>query len=305
MNFQFAAESNANQVEMANNSTVKGSVYSNGPIYMGSKALITGNATSSGSTPTTSLIAKSNGSNPSVTGTAKAFTITNVSTGSQTTGSYPPVQAMPISDADLASTIDGWEAAAATGYNSPGSVIINGTNNQLGPAKINGDLTINGDLQINGTIWVDGNIIINGGAHVYLNTSYGNNGGVMIADHKADRAAKGKITVGNSAYISGIQKLNPKTPSYTMLFSTYTNTAANWNSSFAIELANPGVQGGVYYAPFGSFHMKNNGQIRAVAANGLIVDQNITLDYDGNWGNSGISNGPAGKWTITEWQIMY
>jgi hypothetical protein len=90
------------------------------------------------------------------------------------------------------------------------------------------------------------------------------------------------------------------------MFSTKTSTPANWNTDegYAIELANVGVLGGVYYAPYGSYHQKNHGLIRAVACNGLVLDNNATIDYDGNWGNSSISTGPAGKWTITEWLIL-
>jgi len=302
INFGFSIQSNSNEVELRNNSTVKGSVYSNGKINMGTGTLITGNATSAGATPTTSYI----GTKGIVNGNGNAYTITGTNVkGTKTTGLYPTPQPMPISDSELEDTIDAWEAVAASGYNSPGSLTLTG-NSELGPAKINGDLIINGDLKVNGVIWVSGNITIMDWSHVYLNSSYGNNSGVIIADYKADRLSKGRITIGHNAVISGIQKDNPKTTSYLLMFSTKTSTPENWNTDagYAIDLNDVGVLGGVYYAPFGSYHQKNHGLIRAVASNGLVLDQNATIDYDGNWGNSGISTGPAGKWTITEWLIL-
>jgi predicted acyltransferase (DUF342 family) len=302
INFNFSVQSDANEVELRNNSTVKGSIFSNGKVGLGTNTLVTGNTTSAGSTPTTSYI----GSKGTINGNATAYTVTGTTVkGAQTTGAYPDPQSMPISSDELEDTITAWEAVAATGYNSPGSVSLTG-NQELGPAKINGDLYIDGDLKVNGVIWVNGNITIAKSSHVYLNSSFENNSGVIIADHKSDRLTKGKISIGPDVVISGTQKDNPKTTSYLLMLSTKTSTTTNWNTDegYAIDLTGVGVLGGVYYAPFGSYHQKNHGLIRAVACNGFILDQNATIDYDGNWGNSGISTGPAGKWTITEWLIL-
>lgn len=305
MNFAYSAQSGANQIQMSNNSKVKGSVYSNGIIQMDGGATITGNATSAGNSPSTSRIHFGNGSGATVNQVASAYTIdSKITAGSKVTGAYPPTQSPPIPASDLENTITGWETAAAAGWNSPGSFTVS-SSQSLGPAKINGDLNINNTLQITGPIWVNGNVTISGGVSVYLASSFGNDSEVIIADYRADRTAKGKISIGNGAKISGTQKDNPKTTSFTMLFSTQTSNSSNWTSSFAIELGSPNVLGGVYYAPYGSYHQKNNGQIRAVACNGLVLDNGATIDYDQNWANSGISTGPAGKWTITEWLILY
>lgn len=303
INFGFSLQSNSNKVELRNNSTVKGSVYSNGEINMGNKALVTGSATSSGPTNGNSVI----DGGGTINGNASAYTIdpSIKVLGTKTSGVKPPTVPMPISDAQLTSTIDSWEATAAAGYNSPGSLALTG-NNELGPAKINGDLTIDGDLKVNGIIWVNGNITINTGSHLYLNSGFGDNSGVIVADYKTDRTSKGKITLGQSVTVSGTQRDNTKTTSYLMMFSTKTSNSSNWNTDagYAIDLTHVGVLGGVYYAPFGSYHQKNHGQVRAVACNGLVLDNLATIDYDGGWGNSGISSGPAGKWTITEWLIL-
>ncbi|MEI6266359.1 MAG: hypothetical protein WCP14_00495 [bacterium] len=307
LNFNYSAQSNANQISMSNNAVIKGSAYSNGPIYMSNNSSITGNATSAGNSPTTSYI-----SNGKISGNATAFTIsgTNVA-GTKTTGAYPATQEPPIAPANLESTIDSFEAVATAGGITNGNVTINGTNNTLGPRQINGNLTVtnNSELKITGNLWVNGNITINNNAKVYLDSSFGNNSAVIIADYKSNRSdwTKGIISLSNNVTISGINKNNPKTPSYILMFSTQSPKAPaqpdNWKSYPAINVSN-NIHGGVYYAPYGSYKQNNVSQIRAVVANGLVLENNATLDYDGNWGNSGISSGPAGKWTITEWLIL-
>jgi hypothetical protein len=307
LNFNYSAQSNANQISMSNNSTIKGSAYSNGPIYMGNGAKITGNATSTGSSPAISYITGGR-----VNGNAAAYTITSTTVdGTKTTGVYPPTQGPPIAPADLESTIDAFEATATAGGVTTGNVNLSGTNNTLGPRQINGNLTLsnNAELKITGNIWVNGNISVSNNAKIYLDSSFGNNSAIIIADYKSNRAdwTKGLISLSNNVTISGIDKNNPKTPSYILMFSTQSPKSpaepSNWMSYPAIDVSN-NVHGGVYYAPFGSYAQSNVAQIRAVVANGLVLKNNATIDYDGNWGNSGISTGPAGKWTITEWLIL-
>ena len=307
LKFNYSAQSNANQISISNNAIIKGSAFSNGPIYMNNGANITGNATSTGNNPSNSYI-----SGGKVNGNATAYTITGTAVGgTKTTAVYPPAQAMPMTDAELLTTVNSWEANATSGGVIIGNKTIDGVNNSLGPIQINGDLIVtnNSEVRITGTIWVQGNIIINNGAKLYLDPSYGNNSGVIMADYKTDRTdyTKGKIDISNGATISGVDKNNPKTPSYLLMFSTQQPKSpampSNWKDYPAISVAN-NVYGGVYYAPYGSYSQSNVAQIRAVAANGIVLQNNATLDYDGNWGNSGISTGPAGKWTITEWLIL-
>lgn len=307
LNFSYSAQSNANQMKLYNNAIIKGSAFSNGPIYMDENSRITGNATSYGTTPTTSYI-----SNGKVSGNANAFAIHETRVGgTKTTGVYPPAQDPPIAPAELETTIDTWEAAATAGGVFNGDKNISGINNTLGPIQINGDLNIsnNSELKVTGTIWVQGNIHLSNGSKIYLDSAYGNNSGVIIADNKIDRNdwTKGLIQISNNATVSGTDKNNPKTPSYLLMFSTQSPMApiepSNWMTYPAISVEN-NVLGGVYYAPFGSYAQSNVAQLRAVVANGIILRNNATLDYDGNWGNSGISTGPAGKWTITEWLIL-
>jgi len=312
LNFSFSAQSNANEIFLSENAIIKGSAYSAGPINLANNATITGNATSSSNSPSTSYI--SGGNKARIWGNGDAYTITPSSgfvLGTKTTGVYPPSQNPPIAPTDLETTIDGFEAGATAGGVTNGDVTISGTNNTLGPRQINGNLTLtnNSELKLTGNIWVNGNVTLNNNSKVYLDSSFGNNSAVLIADYKSDRSdwTKGLINVNNGATVSGTDKNNPKTPSYILMFSTQSPKApvepSNWKNYPAISVSN-NVHGGVYYAPYGSYAQSQVAQIRAVVANGLLLYNNSVLDYDGNWGNSGISTGPAGKWTITEWLIL-
>lgn len=305
LNFNYSAQSNSNEIRMDNNAVIKGSAYSFGPIRMNNGSTITGNATSAGTTPTTSYIGGTDGSIISGNGSAYTITPSNMVKGVRASGVYPAQQGTPIAAADLEDTITTWEASATAGSVFNDNKTITGTNNALGPIQINGDLNIsnNSELRVTGTIWVQGNINVSNNAKVYLDPSFGNNSGLVIADYKTDRnnQNKGLINLNNGVTISGTDKNNPKTPSFLLMFST--QKSSDWDYNPAISASN-NIHGGVYYAPYGSYAQSNVAQIRAVIANGIILRNNAVLDYDGNWGNSGISTGPAGKWTITEWLIL-
>jgi len=291
---------------MENNTVIKGSVFSNGPIINGGKSTsITGSATSHASSWLFSSI-----TNGTINGDARAFFIIDaIVKGTKYTFVNPPYQEMPIPNDQLNPRIDEWEAQALAG-DVLGSTTINGTGNQLGPKKIDGNLTINNnaELMVTGTIWVTGNITINNNAKVFLSPSYGTNSGIIIADHKQNRTdwTNGRIYVNNQAIISGIDPNNPKTPSYLMLFSAQQppQPFENFWKLWPAITIQQGSLGGVYYAPFGSIEMKNTALARALACDGLLIRQNAVIDYDAGMANSNFANGPAGKWTTTEWQVL-
>ncbi|MDD5693186.1 MAG: hypothetical protein PHU86_01795 [Patescibacteria group bacterium] len=289
-----------------NNATIKGSIFSNGPIInASSNTKITGAATSHASSFLFSSI-----TNGTISGDARAFFIINaIVKGTKYTMVNPPYQEMPIKDADLNPTIDGWENDALVG-GAQGNTTISGNNNQLGPKKIDGNLVINNNasLKVTGTLWVTGNITIGNNAQIYLDPLYGTNSGVIIADHKTDRTDfnSGRIYVNQRSTISGIDPNNPKTPSYIMLFSTQQPPPPFenfWRLWPAITIEQNSI-GGVYYSPFGSIALKQNALARALACSGLLVQENGIVDYDSGMANSSLASGPAGNWTTTEWQAL-
>ena len=306
ISFKYGIQVDSLGVYIDNNATIKGSVFSNGPIVNGSKKTnITGAATSHGASFLTSSI-----TDGTISGDARAFfIIDSIVKGTKYPFVNPPYQDMPIKSAELNSTIDSWESAALAG-GTQGTTTITGNNNQLGPKKIDGNLTISGSakLKVTGTLWVTGNISIMNNAQVYLDSSYGTNSGVIIADHKTDRNEfhSGRIYVSQNSTISGIDPGNPKTPSYIMLFSTQQPPPPFenfWKLWPAVTIEQNSI-GGVYYAPFGSIELKQNALARALACAGLLVQENGVVDYDGGMANSSLASGPAGTWTITEWQAL-
>lgn len=296
---------------LENRAMIKGSFFTNGPIATSNNSTITGSATSHGHNFLESSIGLFGGG-ATINGDAKAFTITGVTVkGTKTTGVYPLDQEMPIADADLIPTMTGWETTAQNGSVHPGNLTTSGSGNKLGPIKIDGDWIVNNnaEVEVTGTIWVTGNITINNNAKLFLTSSYGTNSGVIIADHSTDRNNQsfGKITIRQGATVSGIDKNNPKTPSYIMMFATNKPSGSlDWVWTWFVHAITiqQGSVGGVYYAPYGSLDLENNAQARALACAGLIIRQNAIVDYDSGMANSNFANGPAGKWTITEWLIL-
>jgi hypothetical protein len=90
-----------------------------------------------------------------------------------------------------------------------------------------------------------------------------------------------------------------------MLFSSQTYPANLWPNFTPMTVTiNNGAVGGVFYTPDGSVSL-GNAQARAVVGAGLNIANNGIVNYDNNLANSTFAAGPAGKWSITEWQIMY
>ncbi len=308
ISFDYGIQVDSFGTYISNQAKINGSVFSSGPVQMSNGSEIIGNVTSYGQTFLTSWIFGSG----KIVGDAKARTITGVNvSGTKTTGSYPLDQDMPIKPADLNNTIDTWETEAVNGSVHTGNLTTSGSLNKLGPIKIDGNWTVsnNAEVEVMGTIWVTGNIIIGNNAKIFLTPSYGNSCGIIIADHKTNRGDSnyGTIKLSQGSKISGIDKDNPKTPSYIMMFSTETPPNPwDWLLQFFVHAITieQGSVGGVFYAPFGSLRLQQNAQARAVAVAGLMIDQKATVDYDEGLANSSFAGGPAGPWTITEWLIL-
>ena len=298
-------------VWLENNSTVNGSIFSSGPVATSNNTKITGSVISYGESFLASSIGLFGGG-ATISGDAKAYTVTNVTVnGTTTSGVYPDDEGMPIADENLEATTTDWKSAATSGGTHSGDLLTSGVSNTLGPIKIDGNWTVANDAEVKiaGTIWVTGNILISNNAKVYLDPSYGNNSGVIIADHDTDRTDSnyGKITISQGAVISGIDKNNQKTPSYIMFFSTYHPSGTLswiWTWVYHSITIQQGSVGGVYYAPYGSIDIKNNAKARQITAAGLVVRQNAIIDYDSGLANSSFAMGPGGRWTITEWLIL-
>ncbi|MFZ2048731.1 MAG: hypothetical protein WAV25_00275 [Minisyncoccia bacterium] len=251
--FHYGVQSGIGGFIMGGNSTVNGNVYSNGDIIGGNGSSITGNANAVG-------------------------TITNVTTGTSQTGVLP--QDMPVTQAE----IDGWKLDAAT-TTFVGNKTISGSNNNLGPMKIQGNLIINGNatLTVTGTLYVTGTITLGNNVTVNLSSNYGGTGGIVIAD--------GTIELGNDVNLSG----SGASGSYLMFISLST-------SSLAIDMGNGNAATVMLYAPNGTINVKNNASLRALSAKTINLGNNVDLNYVTGIIDTTFSSGPSGGWSVDSWQ---
>jgi len=196
----------------------------------------------------------------------------------------PPLQNFPISDGQIAEWISDAQAGGTIegDYNPSQSI-------SLGPKKINGNFTLSGNktLTITGTIYVTGNINLNNNAIVKLDSSFGNNSGIIIAE--------GKINLSNNVQV---QKIN--NTGYVMFISKY-----NQPSDYALEFGN-NVTGGIYFAPYGQAQLNNNTNIIEINAYTIKLNNNVSINYEQGLANVQFSSGSGASWTLEKgsWSIL-
>lgn len=220
-----------------------------------------------------------------ITGGAYYQSIQNSTAGSYYPGSPdPPLQNFPISDGQIQDWIsDAVSGGVISGNYSPTTSI------SLGPKKINGDFTmVNGTtLTITGTIYVTGNINFSNNVIVRLDSSYGNNSGIIIAE--------GKITLSNGVTI---QKINDT--GYVMFVSKYARA-----DDEAMNFGN-NVTGGIHYAPYGSANISNNTNITEINADKIKLANNASITYETGLVNTNFSSGSGASWQLEKgsWNIL-
>ncbi|MDD3662823.1 MAG: hypothetical protein PHT84_03080, partial [Candidatus Pacebacteria bacterium] len=102
----------------------------------------------------------------------------------------------PISEGNLL----GWENEASAGGTYSGNYSVGWDGANLGPKKIEGNLTVSsgGTLNITGNLWVTGNLVLNGGAEIKLDTSYGLEDAVVVVDGTVSVSGGGHATGSGS-----------------------------------------------------------------------------------------------------------
>lgn len=303
--FHYGIQVGETGIEMSNNSKVIGSVYSGGNISGGNGAYIMGDV----------YISKLNGlinnvrvgcplslgySCP-IAGDAHVYNINDsyiygdafytqiarsTVLGTSNPGTpAPPSQSLPIQD----SVIDTWKSWATDGgtYNGNYTLSSNGVTTELGPYKINGDLTItNGSiLNLTGILYVTGNVTLSNNAHVNLDSSFGSNSGMIIAD--------GQVNTENNVVMSG----SGDSSSYIMILSTS-------SADPAINVSN-NSSSVVYYTNNGYIDVANNAHIRSLTGKGIRLKNGAIVEYDTGLADSNFSAGPGGAWELKEWQVIH
>jgi hypothetical protein len=294
VSFSYGVQSGVGGFEIGN-ARVNGNVYSNGNITGANGATITGSAFAAGATGTIDNIDV--GDSTTGKGDIKAHTVkdstavgniycqvwSNNNKSCNTLQADPAPAAMPITQA----MTDKWKADAALGETITGDLTISQPTS-LGPKKITGNLAINADLTITGTIYVMGNITTQNGAKVSLSSSYGAQGGIIIAD--------GRVTLSNNVQFSG----SGTAGTYILLITT-SACPAGCSGLNAMEILN-NVGAVLVSAQNGTVHLNNNVTLNEVVGNKIIIDNSAVINYLSGLANENFSSGPSGGWNIESWK---
>ncbi len=284
--FYYGAQVGEGGLEMGNTSRVIGNVFSNGPVEMDGSSRITDTVIISGSNFISDgyvggdlYVDTCDGTE--VAGVLHAYSSSSCSYESLTTDDLPVApMPMPIPD----SKIQEWKDRAAAGGVDTSYTLTSGTQS-LGPKKINGDLTIQNSAHLNvtGTIWVTGEIELSNQAIVSLDSSYGGNSDIIIAD--------GKIYLQNGSLSEG----SGSEGSYLMYLSTSNDTER------AITIENTAMAD-ILYASNGWVTIENSSRMRSVIGYGIYVSNSATLRYEIGLQTPSFSSGPQAGWTINSWR---
>jgi hypothetical protein len=185
----------------------------------------------------------------------------------------PPPVAMPISEANILE----WQSqAAAFGVTNSD---VSGCPNNLGPGKINGNISIENNCTATVTtpIWITGNVIMGNSSILKLNSTLGSSSGVIIVDGITT------FSNGNDLLGSGVSG------SYLTLLSTYNSQQSGIQ---AVTTGNSSITG-ILYAPFGEIGLANNANFKEVVAWKISMGTGTILTYDFGLISTFFSTGPS------------
>jgi len=291
--FAYAIQSGSGGVVMGPTSKVNGNVYSNGSIVGANKAEITGGAISASTSASGSLISAVkvgvdawartvNDSN--IGGNNYCQSGTGNNKNCNTSRPDPITQPFPILD----ETIAFWKSMALVGGTSTSLTIGGGTNDHLGPKKINGNLTVGGTLYLDGILWVTGDFALSNNSHIKLVSNYLGSG-IIIVD--------GKTTMAQGSDFTG----SGQAGSYVMVLSTSDCDGVNCGGANAILVSN-NAGAVILNAQKGSIYFANNGTAKAVTANKIELKNGAIIDYVVGLIDTNFTTGPMGSWDIDSWQ---
>jgi hypothetical protein len=191
--------------------------------------------------------------------------------------SDPPSQTMPVSDANISE----WKQAAEDFSSTTGN--ITSCPGTLGPGKIIGNIDLSGcTVTIGSPIWVTGNFILSNGNTFRLSTDYGASSGVIVVD--------GITEFGNNNSLEG----SGSEGSVLMVLSTYDSKTT---LAPAISIKNTGNNGQLY-AGEGIIEVSNNNSFKELTAWRIVLNNNITLNYETGLANTFFSSGPSGAYSL-------
>ena len=318
--FNYGVQSGTGGVVLENTSSIKGNLYSNGPVS-GSDNYIYGDVVSAGLTGSITNITATSSSyartivSSNICGNAYYQSIDSSSlnflntptTGTCKTPTTPgtafpgspnqPVIGFPISDTQITD----WEIVAAEGGNAicTGGKYTITANTNLGPKKIPCDLEIqnNPTITLYGHVWVEGNIIIKNTAIINISPSLGNQSIAIIADKPSNNNTSATIQLENSISFGGSGSPN----SYILLVSQ-NNSAEVGGSTVAIDVKNSVTGALLVYAAHGEVQLQNSISLKEVTAYRIRAKNTAQVVYQTGIANMIFSSGPAGGFDISGWQ---
>jgi len=303
--FFYGVQSGEGGFVMENSSSVKGSLFSNGPVSGSGSSEVQGDVISGGPTGLIDGIHS--------TSSAYAHTIQNSQidkdahyqaiSGTLVGGvSYPgsvdqATGTLPISDSEVAD----WESAAAAGgtISSPCPYRIT-SNTTIGPKKITCDLEIDGTnivVNLAGPLWVTGNISFSNSPDIKVSAGLGNKSVVIIADKPTNRLTSSQIEVTNSTEFFGSGFPN----SYVLLLSQ-NNSVETGGSEVAIDVANSTKGALLVYAGHGEIMLQNSVSLKEITAYRIRLKNSTEVIYETGLANLLFSAGPGGGYNIQSWE---
>lgn len=305
VSFNFGLQSGEGGIVLENQSSVAGSVYSNGPVVGSERNLIKGDVVSAGQSGRVHGV--------HATSSAYAHTIEDSTIDkdayyqsiADTTVLgvlYPgsPDQAtttLPISDAQIAK----WEADAEAGgtISSPCPYKITDAAT-LGPKKIACDLEISGTnytLTLAGHMWVTGDITIKNNPTLKVAPSLGGASVALIADNPANRTTSSKIESDNSAVFEG----SGSAGSFVLLLSQ-NRSAEDGGSETAINIANKAGGALLAYAGHGEILLQNTVMLKEVTAYKIHLKNSAEVHYESGLVSTLFTSGPGGGYEFDGWR---
>ncbi|HTK04361.1 MAG TPA: hypothetical protein VL500_02160 [Candidatus Eisenbacteria bacterium] len=299
MNFSYALQSGEGGAHLENNSSISGTIYSNGDVdCQSTQANITGDAYSS---KVSGKIEKCHVGfhahadkilNSNVDGDAYYNVNPTDIAGTTVLGTKYASQTRPISTVLPALDLDFWHDSAEAGG------IIYGDyhpadNSDLGPVKIVGNLIMdnNVDVTIQGPVWVVGDITTGNNSSFTLASGFGEYSSTILADDPSDYT-RGKIDITNNTGINGSG--NAKSH---ILFATTCNKTSDTDP--ALSVAN-NASGAVFYALSGTMRLQSNAGAKSLAGYRLFLDQNAIVTYVESDFTGDFSNSPGGIWHVDD-----
>jgi len=302
--FNFGAQAGVEGFDIRGGSTLNGNVYSNGNVTGAGGSEITGSAIAvstiegeGGSQWWQPLVVSEDSWADTVITTRTNGTLycdTSIDnypppdgTPCDTSQGTPQPADFPISD----SAANAWKEEAESGGTISGDVSVGWAGDTLGPKKITGNLTIGGGgvLTLTGTVWVVGDVSVGGGGSVELDSSYGNQSGVLITD--------GQIDIGGGGEFKGSGELG----SYPVLVTTSTCPDGSGCSGPALSLSG-GSGAVVLVAQNGTLFLNGGSAARAITGKRVEMSGGGEVNYDAGLVSLFFTSGPGGTWSIDEWK---